>query len=155
MKTLLDDFLTEQQSDDFASDYQEWLDSLQELLEQPTTPTLVEFIASMKRIATRTKFTRHFMDYFTVCGNYYFTVYPQESPTAWRAKESKQVYNAVINLLDSIGAEHFTNLVTVTTAHGTEYVETTHGRKFTTTDGKHVFVSIVPNETASLVSMFR
>lgn len=32
---MLDDFLTTVQSDDFATEYQDWLDSLPEMLENP------------------------------------------------------------------------------------------------------------------------
>lgn len=151
----LDDFLTERQSDEFSLEYQDFLDSLPEMLEEPETPTIFKFLSDMKEIATETPFTRYFMDFLKIGGDYHFTVYPQTDPNAWRAKESQRVYNRVSAMLDNIGTEEYNTRVSVTTSNGAEYVEVTRGRKFTTADGEQVFISIVPDETALLTAIFR
>lgn len=151
----LDDFLTERQSDEFSAEYQDFLDSLPEMLEEPEKPTIFKFLSDMKEIATETTYTRYFMDYLAIGGGYHFQVYPQTDPNAWRAKESQRVYNRVMELLDNIGTEEYNSRVAVTTSNGAEYVEVTRGRKFTTADGEEICIAIVPNETALLTAMFR
>lgn len=142
MKTGLDDFLTERQIDEFSAEYQEFLDNLPEMLEEPKTPCIIDFIASMKKIALETPFTRYFMDFYKVCGEYCFTLYPPKSATAWKAQEGLRVYEKAVALLNSIDATPYKNFMVVV-ENGRQHMETERGYKFTTSDGKRVCVAIV------------